>query len=456
LLTQRWLRVQNTLLLVASYIFYGWWDWRFLGLIALTTVVDFAMSNLIHTSNDALRRKAFLVFSIVFNLGILGFFKYFNFFEDSAVSLLKMFGMQPDFFTLKILLPVGISFYTFQSMSYTIDVYRGALKPTRNLFDYALFVSFFPQLVAGPIERVPHLLPQVTGKRTITWEGINSGLALLVWGFFKKVVIADMVGLIADEIFNGYDDLHGIVILIGMLAFTVQIYADFSAYSDIARGLSKMMGFDLMVNFRLPYFARNPADFWRRWHISLSSWIRDYLYIPLGGNRGGKWKTYRNIFVAMALSGLWHGAAWNFVLWGVYHGAPQVGHRAWLDRFPPPKDRPPGGWQSNALVVAQVAGMFTLTVIGWVLFRSRSMDQIVGMFTHLGFGVTDQALDLGYQLAYFTLPLVVVQVFQLAKNELHLFEGIRAPAQVAVYTYLIVMSLAFALRAPSEFIYFQF
>lgn len=276
---------QNFLLLVASYVFYGYWDWRFLSLILLSTLIDFFIGQTLYKQNDPRRRKILLSLSVIANLSFLGFFKYFNFFAESFESMVGLFGLTAGDLTLRIVLPIGISFYTFQTMSYTIDIYRGEMKPVKNLMNFALFVAFFPQLVAGPIERAKNMIPQIEKPRNVTPEFINAGIYLIVWGYFKKLVIADNVALIANKVFNNYTEYQGMDLIIGVLAFTIQIYCDFSAYSDIARGLAKLLGINLMLNFRLPYFALNPSDFWLRWHISLSSWLRDYLYIPLGGNR---------------------------------------------------------------------------------------------------------------------------------------------------------------------------
>jgi alginate O-acetyltransferase complex protein AlgI len=291
LFARKRVKLQNLLLLVASYIFYGSWDWRFLSLIAISTLSDFVIGKSLGRVSDLTpagrsRRKMLLACSVVVNLTILGFFKYFGFFAASAIDLLKFTGMRVNPLTLNVILPVGISFYTFQTMSYTIDIYRKRLQPTHSLLDFAVFVAFFPQLVAGPIERAANLLPQFARPRYIRVEQVNAGLFLILWGFYKKVVIADNVALIADQIFDHYTEYAGLDILLGVLAFSIQIYGDFSGYSDIARGLSRLMGFELLVNFRLPTFAVNPSDFWSRWHISLSSWLRDYLYIPLGGATG--------------------------------------------------------------------------------------------------------------------------------------------------------------------------
>ena len=383
LLFRRDRKVQNIVLLVGSYVFYGSWNWRFLFLIALSTLVDFSVGHLLGNTPDHqhTRRKRLLTISVIVNLSILGFFKYFNFFIDSFINLLDLFGMQANSITLQIILPVGISFYTFQTMSYTIDIYRQRLKPTKSLLDFAVFVSFFPQLVAGPIERASNLLPQFAKPRHISTEQISTGLYLILWGFFKKMVVGDHAGLIADQIFNNYTNYDGVDLLIGVVAFSIQIYGDFSGYSDIARGISRLMGFELMVNFRLPYFALNPTDFWQRWHISLSSWLRDYLYIPLGGNKHGSFNTYRNLFLTMLLGGLWHGAAWNFVIWGAFHGTILILYRL-FERKPMYRD-PWNGDNSYVIVVAKMFLMFTLTLVGWLIFRSHSVEQIVYMITHI-------------------------------------------------------------------------
>ncbi len=324
---------QNALLLVASYVFYGAWDYRFLLLLIGTTLVDYAVGLAIDRRSDPAARRRILMFSIVANLGVLGVFKYFNFFADSLVEFAGLFGLSVSPVTLNIVLPVGISFYTFQSMAYTIDVYRGHLKPCRSLPDFALYVTFFPQLVAGPIERATHLLPQIYARRVMTAEKIGSGLSLIALGFFKKVVMADNLAPTVNEIFAKQGGYTAEEVLVGAIFFAFQIYGDFSGYTDIARGTSRVLGFELMDNFREPYFARSPSDFWQRWHISLSTWLRDYLYISLGGNRGGRLTTYRNLILTMLLGGLWHGAAWNFVWWGLYHGTLLVGYRWYEERF---------------------------------------------------------------------------------------------------------------------------
>jgi D-alanyl-lipoteichoic acid acyltransferase DltB (MBOAT superfamily) len=445
------LRGQNRLLLVASYFFYGCWDYRFLSLIALSTTVDFLLAQRIHDSGDPRRRKRLLLASMALNLGVLGFFKYFNFFVGSAEALARSLGFEPEGLRLHIVLPVGISFYTFQSMSYTIDVYRRQLVPTRSLVDYALFVSLFTQLVAGPIERASHLLGQVTAPRTVRWEGIQTGAWLFFWGLFKKVVIADNMAVIVDSVFAGDVAWTTASVLIGVYAFALQIYCDFSAYSDMARGLGFFMGFDIMVNFRNPYFALNPSDFWRRWHISLSTWLRDYLYIPLGGNRNGPRRTYVNLMLTMVLGGLWHGAAWTFVWWGVFHGALLAAHR-WVrgDRA----DAPMSGFGRIWRIVA----MFHAVCFSWLLFRAASMQDVTGMLAAL-VQRPEWPAECGVwllQIAVLGAPLFLVQVLQerwsdpLAPMKLSLFP------RVALYGMLLVMLVSLANTGSRAFIYFQF
>ena len=446
--------LQNRLLLVASYVFYGSWDWRFLGLLLVSTLVDYFAARWIHQSSDQTRRRQFLLLSIVVNLAILGFFKYFNFFGDSVTALFDIFGMEPGFVTLNIILPVGISFYTFQSMGYTIDVFRGKIAPSRKILDYALYVSFFPQLVAGPIERASSLLPQITSRRIVSPSQVNAGLYLILWGFFKKVVIADRMGLIADEVFTNPGQYQGWEIIIGIFAFTIQIYADFSGYSDIARGVAKMMGFDLMVNFKLPYFARNPSEFWRRWHISLSTWIRDYIYIPLGGNRKGRARAHLNLLIVMALAGLWHGAAWNFIIWGAYHGVLLSAHRLFLELTPIRGFS--GGWLARGQLFLQIVFMFGLTMFGWLIFRSESVSQFVEMVTSISPQVSAESLRWTYTVLFFTTPLILVQVLQHRTNELLVLTRQLFPVRAAAYSFMLIWIVIFAVRQPSEFIYFQF
>jgi alginate O-acetyltransferase complex protein AlgI len=363
-------RAQNVLLLVASYVFYGYVHPWFLTLIAASTAIDYASAR--GMERWPARKRQFMTLSIVSNFGMLGFFKYFNFFADNVHAALAALGMDVGVPVLRVLLPVGISFYTFQAMSYTVDVFRGELRARRSLLDVAVFISFFPHLVAGPIQRASYLLPQVEGERRFSIERASSGFTLMVWGFFKKLVIADNVGVIANKVF-ALNDPSFEVLWAGVFAFAIQIYADFSAYTDIARGSSRWLGLELTQNFDHPYLARNPADFWRRWNISLSTWFRDYVYIPLGGSRAGEVAWARNVLVTFLLSGLWHGASWNYVLWGLYHGVLLLLTRA-HQILRPAAPRASGFGLRG---IAQAAGMFVLTLIGWLLFRETQLSAIM-------------------------------------------------------------------------------
>jgi len=356
---------RNPLLLAASYFFYGSWDWRFLGLILLTTGVDYWVAKEIHLSGAGERRRRFLWISIATNLGVLAFFKYFNFFIGSAADLIELIGLHASLPTLRIILPVGISFYTFQSMSYVIDVYRRDIEPADTLVNYALYVAYFPQLVAGPISRTGDLLPQLQAPEKVTLERVNVGLMLILLGLAKKVLIADLVAPEVDRIFTHPETMSSGMLLRGAYLFAFQIYGDFAGYSDMARGVSEFFGVRLMINFEQPYLSQSITEFWRRWHISLSSWLRDYLYISLGGNRHGRWKTYRNLMLTMLIGGLWHGASWTFVVWGGWHGLFLAGERilgigsekaARSRRFFP------------RLLATLIT--FHLAVLGWVFFRA--------------------------------------------------------------------------------------
>ncbi|MBZ8182074.1 MBOAT family O-acyltransferase [Oscillatoria salina] len=447
-------RAQNIFLLVASYIFYGSWNWRFLILLIISTVVDFFVSQWMSQTSNLQRRKLLLTVSLLTNLSILGFFKYFNFFVESFIQLFNWLGIAANPITLNIILPVGISFYTFQTLSYTIDVYRGKLIPAKNLLDFAVYVAFFPQLVAGPIERAENFLPQITHPRKVKLAQINAGLFLILWGYFKKVVIADNIGLIANAVFNNYTDYQGIDVIIGILAFTVQIYGDFSGYSDIARGISKLMGFELMVNFKLPFFAINPSDFWARWHISLSTWLRDYLYIPLGGNRQGTFNTYRNLGITMLLGGLWHGAAWNFVIWGAYHGLILIIYRM-VSREREHLD-PWGGKYSYPSILAKMLLMFILANIGWVIFRCTSLEQMGYILTHIGLSWSENTADFLTNFLWLTVPLLIVQIHQYFTGDLLALIKLNLWLRVPIYSLFLVSILLYGYRESVEFIYFQF
>ena len=383
------LKFQNFFILTSSYVFYGWWDFRFLSLILLSTIVDYFIGLNIPRQNSEKKQLLLLWGSIIFNLSVLGFFKYYNFFVDSWIDLFNSIGYEiKSVWTLNIILPVGISFYTFQTMSYTIDIYRKKLAPTYDFISFASFVSFFPQLVAGPIERASHLIPQILNKRTFQYEQGVSGLRLILWGMFKKVVIADSLAPMVDNVFNNYQDHGGGVLWLGAVYFAFQIYCDFSGYSDIAIGTSKLLGFELMSNFKFPYFSRNIGEFWRRWHISLSTWFRDYLYIPLGGSKEGPWRSIRNIFVIFLVSGFWHGANWTVFVLGVLYSI------LFLLSFIFNTNRK----HTNSIIgkntilltpkeFLQVGNTFILVTIGWVFFRSESLlvsfDYLSKMFFNL-------------------------------------------------------------------------
>jgi D-alanyl-lipoteichoic acid acyltransferase DltB (MBOAT superfamily) len=343
-----------------------------------------------------------------------------------------------------------MSFYTFKEISYVVDIYRRKLKPEKSFFDFALYVSFFPQLVAGPIERAGEMLPQIKKARKITPEYIDLGLYLVTWGFFKKIVVADNMATISAQVFGNYHHYRGLDIFCGVLAYTIQIYCDFSGYTDIARGISKLMGFDLPLNFRLPYLARSPSDFWNRWHISLSQWLRDYLYVSLGGNRVAEWKIYRNLMITMLLGGLWHGAAWNFVAWGGYHGVILCIYRALGGR-----KRESGG-DSKLKVVASISFMFLLTMIGWVCFNSKSFEQIVYMLSHVGLSRSPETFGFLARLLFYISPLAIVQGFQAYSANLLRMMQMRTYGRIAFQFALLIVIVLFGARQSTEFIYFQF
>ncbi len=448
-------RSQNHLLLVASYIFYGAWDWRFLSLIAFSTIVDYIVALRIQSASSNHSRKRFLLVSIVTNLSLLGFFKYYGFFVHELNDLLSLMGLTASIPTLQVILPVGISFYTFQTLSYTIDVYRGETAPTKNFLDFALYVSFFPQLVAGPIERSSSLLPQILNPRKLGTDRFYEGVHLIVLGLFKKIVLADNMAPIANTIFSrDYNELTGLECLIGVYAFAFQIYGDFSGYSSIAKGIAKWMGFDLRSNFAMPYISQSPQEFWRRWHISLSTWLRDYLYIPLGGAQGSPIATYRNLTITMVLGGLWHGAAWTFVAWGIYHGLLLAVHRFIRENIrPAPAHRP------LITKIFCIIGTFQLSCIGWLLFRAESMDQVWGMLSAIttNLNATALAVSGAATIAFFSLPLFVYETWQHAYSE-HAEErmhGALTP-HVIMYCYFALMILFFPPPVGHEFIYFQF
>jgi alginate O-acetyltransferase complex protein AlgI len=446
------LRGQNVMLLVASYFFYACWDWRFLGLLLLSTGTDWTLANLI--SRQANRRVArkYVAASVVVNLTFLGFFKYFNFFVDSLNTLLASTGMDPVGLHLRVILPVGISFYTFQSISYIVDVYRGDVEPASNPIDFALFVAFFPHMVAGPIMHSRALLPQIQQPRHTTFTQVREGCWLMLWGFFKKLVVADNLAPIVNQIYASPEPSSAVMVLVGTYCFAYQIYCDFSGYTDIARGVAKLLGIELMLNFDQPYLAVNPSDFWRRWHISLSTWLRDYLYIPLGGNRGRTFLTYRNLMLTMVLGGLWHGAAWNFVLWGFYQGALLIGHRYLTDK----------GWvigtQSAAGRFASRIVMFHAVCYGWLLFRAGSVTQIWNFTTALvrGSWVDPGMASFAGVLVLLTAMLWAIEMWvRNADDPTASFGWSRGMGPVACGVMIVVL-IVLSAPAGQSFIYFQF
>ena len=502
--TQGRLRAQNALTLAASYVFYGYWDVRFLSLVVVSTVIDFvtglaiaerpfgardfalpalvlfglalglvasgvpdatlvlglsalffaalvALDVATRRAAPALRRRTFFWASVTTNLGILATFKYFNFFAESFVDLAGALGFAPDRVTIDVILPVGISFYTFQSMSYTIDVWRGQLAPTRDFVRFATYVSFFPQLVAGPIERASHLLPQFGRARVLSWAQAREGAMLFLWGFYKKVVIADNLGPIADRVFAAPAGASPGETLAGVLAFTFQIYGDFSGYSDMARGLARMLGFDLMVNFDMPYFARTPSEFWRRWHISLSSWLRDYLYIPLGGSHKSSARTYVNLTATMLLGGLWHGADWKFVIWGALHGLGLAFTRA-FQRLRPEAKPLGGGARLLAMIVT-----FHFVCLAWIFFRAKSFDHawqlLGGLFAFSGGAANITPLIwtmLGLALVTHLMP------DRLVDGAREILAEMPAPIQAAVLVLAVLLVRWAGTTEVVPFIYFQF
>ena len=445
-------RGQNVMLLLASYFFYACWDWRFLGLLLLSTSTDWTLANLISRQQDRRIARGYVAASVAINLTFLGFFKYFNFFVDSLGALLGAAGLGGIDMHLRVILPVGISFYTFQSISYIVDVYRGDVRPAKNPIDFALFVAFFPHMVAGPIMHSRDLLPQIQQPRRTTFNQIREGSWLILWGFFKKLVVADNLAPVVSQIFTPQSAASAEVVLLGTYAFAYQIYCDFSGYTDIARGVAKLLGIELMLNFNQPYLAVNPSDFWRRWHISLSTWLRDYLYIPLGGNRGGRWMNYRNLMLTMVLGGLWHGAAWNFVLWGFYHGALLVGHRWITNRWNVLPER------SAVSVALSRVLMFNAVCYGWLLFRASSLTQIWNFTRVLAVGPWRQnglASFIGMLVLLTAMLWAIEKWVKNADDPTVSFGWNRGLGAVACGIMIIIVV---TLSAPpgQSFIYFQF
>jgi alginate O-acetyltransferase complex protein AlgI len=450
-------RAQNWMLLAASYVFYGVWDWRFLGLLIGSTVIDFYVARYIGGHTDRRNRRLALLLSLAYNLGVLGFFKYFNFFAGGLGRIMGLAGWRLDPFTLNVILPLGISFYTFMTISYVIDVYRDEIEPEDNLADFALFVAYFPHLVAGPILRASKLLPQITRPRTLSREQSTEGLWLLGWGLFQKMFVADNLAGIVDTAFGASATPSGSDVLVATYAFAFQIYGDFAGYSNMARGISKLLGIELNVNFRFPYFVTSPQEFWRHWHISLSTWLRDYLYIPLGGSRGSELATKRNLMITMILGGLWHGAALTFVLWGLYQGlALVIGRRiaGWAERR---RIAIPDGLNWKRVVLA--LGMFHVTCYGWLIFRAQSASQIVDLTKRLVGDLVPSAASLPalmVPLAFIVGPLMVVHIYQARRGSESAPLALVPPVRYALYGAVFYLVLLFGSFEGAQFIYFQF
>ncbi len=446
--------LQNKLLLGASLLFYGVWSWKFLLLLLLTTAIDFMIGRKLGETAEDKPRRFLLALSILSNLTILGFFKYVNFFSGNLQGLLGMLHIPVSLPVLNVVLPVGISFYTFQAMSYTIDVYRRDLQPIKKFSDFVLFVCFFPQLVAGPIERATHLVPQILSPRTLTYEKFYEGFYLFFWGLFQKIVIADQLARLVEPVFSASQVESGAHVLLAVYAFSFQILCDFSGYSDMARGLGKMMGFDIMLNFNLPYFSKTPSEFWQRWHISLSQWLRDYLYIPLGGNRNGSFQTFRNLFLVMLLGGLWHGAAWNFVLWGAFHGMLLIVYKLFE------KPRSSAASSPNSLIsFFQTVFFFHLVCLGWLFFRAKSLPQIGMMLKSLFFNFHFFELFQfpGWERMTVLIGLLMAaQILQFQKGDLLALRRIHPVLKWTVYALIFHLMLDFGSGAAQQFIYFQF
>jgi D-alanyl-lipoteichoic acid acyltransferase DltB (MBOAT superfamily) len=459
LLGRRSRTAQNAIVVLASYTFYGFWDWRFLSLILFSTGVDFFVGRALGRSEDSVIRKRLLWLSVAVNLGLLGFFKYYNFFVEELVNRFLFAGGTMRVETMRIILPVGISFYTFQTLSYTIDVYRRKMEPTTDFLGFASFVSFFPQLVAGPIERATHLLPQFYSKRSFNDVLAVAGLRQVLWGLLKKVVIANQCAEVANEIFNNYDHYHGSTLVLGAVMFAFQIYGDFSGYSDIAIGTSKLFGFDLKQNFNYPYFSRDIAEFWRRWHISLSTWFRDYLYIPLGGSRGTVALNVRNVFIIFLVSGFWHGANWTFIVWGAVHAL------FFLPLLLLGKNRVHLSESSSSVhwkIRVKEMGLMLLTFVqvsfAWIFFRSndlgQSWDYIQRMVSE---GLISMPAIRPKEL--FVLIVVFLMIEWKGRRGQFAIESLGAqwPATLRyAFYFVLIFSLFWFSGAPEQFIYFQF
>jgi len=449
--------LQNLVLLIASYVFYGWWDERFLLLIIFSSLVDFSIGKNLEKTSSKRKRKLLLATSLTVNLGLLSFFKYYNFFAESFSDAFTLLGTSIEVSRLNIILPVGISFYTFQTLSYTIDIYRKKIKANRDIVSFLAFVSFFPQLVAGPIERASNLLPQFKIERKFNAVIAIDGLKQILWGFFKKIVIADNCAIYANLIFNDSANCMGSELLLAAIFFSFQIYCDFSGYSDIAIGTAKLFGFNLMKNFSFPYFSRDMAEFWRRWHISLSTWFRDYLYIPLGGSRGNKWTQVRNTFIIFIVSGFWHGANWTFILWGFLNAL------YFLPLLLSNRNRRNLNTIADSKILPSIKetfamlSTFLLTVIAWVAFRAESIEHA---FQYYGTMFSKSILSIPIKKPQIEIAFILV-IFVIAewlgRKQDHVLKklNLNTPMRYFIY-YLIIFLIFWFAKTKQEFIYFQF
>jgi alginate O-acetyltransferase complex protein AlgI len=459
------LKLQNFLIVVASYTFYGWWDWRFLSLILFSTIVDYSVGIGLSKQENLTKRKMLLWISILVNIGFLGFFKYYNFFIDNFISAFSFFGTEIKTNSLHIILPVGISFYTFQTLSYSIDVYKRKLEPTYDFVAFSAFVSFFPQLVAGPIERASNLLPQFFKKRKLLFINVQFGVIRILWGLFKKVVIADRLAITVNTVFNAPTEFGGIHYIIASILFAFQIYCDFSGYSDIAIGTARMFGFKLMENFRSPYFSKSLGEFWGKWHISLSTWFRDYVYITLGGNRVKKYRVYANLMIVFVVSGFWHGANWTFIIWGFLHGLVLIFENIFRKKESRFKNKKPG-----FKVYLQIIFTFSITCFAWIFFRANSTGDAFYMISNLfdfskplSSNVRGAVLYINSPLWKFIgnfiliLTLVLVEIL-IKKNRLSEKSIIQKKLLIRwlIYAMLILAILIFGYFEVDQFIYFQF
>jgi D-alanyl-lipoteichoic acid acyltransferase DltB (MBOAT superfamily) len=453
-------KVRLSLSLGSSYLFYGWWDYRFLGLIILLTLLNFYCGLNISSKTNSKRNYTYLSASIISSLVILGFFKYFNFFTENFIAILNVFGYEGVGSALNIILPVGVSFYAFQTMSYTLDVYH-KLEPEKSLLNFATFVAFFPQLVAGPIVRASCFIPQLKTDRVFNVDDVVSGIQLIIWGFFLKVVIADSLSMVVDVRFASPEAHNALSILIGVVFYAFQIYGDFAGYSLIAIGIARLLGYKFPVNFNRPYFAHNFSDFWQRWHISLSSWLRDYLYIPLGGNRSGQLKMYRNLMITMLLGGLWHGASWNFIIWGGIHGTALILQRVWSDTIGIKKQSSSSNMLAvNSLKLLNIFFTFSIVCSAWVFFRSSSFEDSILIFQKI-FQFDDYSFQGVTQKFHVMKGILLIGVLILIESMSFRVNFKNFKDQYASFSMLwsagvLVFISLFGTFGNNSFIYFQF